>query len=284
MIKTSKTTPAQDAQARTGRGGRRAAAAGASGETRVAGTQSLSRALGLLKCIAGAHERGIELAELLEESGLDRSTAFRLVSGLAHAGFVEREADTKKYRLGIEAMQLGLTAMSRAPVLVNCRPMLQSLARQTEDTVFLVIRNGDYGHCLHMEEGSYPIKAHTLMVGSLRLLGVGTAGVALLATLPDAQIEALYRRHRDEYDSLGLSRLRMHELVERTRRQGYSESENLVTAGAGGVGAAFEIAHGHYAALSVASVLSRMNKTRRTWVAGLVLEEIRKWQGQRHNG
>ncbi len=255
-------------------------AAKGSAETGVAGTQSLSRALALLKCIGAAHERGIELAELLAATGLDRSTAFRLVSGLVHAGFVEREEDTKKYRLGIESMQLGLTAMSRAPVLVSCRPMLQSLARQTEDTVFLVIRNGDYGHCLHMEEGSYPIKAHTLMVGSLRLLGIGTAGLALLARLPDAEIDALYRRHRDEYDAAGLTRLRLLELVGRTRRQGYSESENLVTAGAGGVGAAFEISQGHYAALSVASVMSRMNKTRRTWVAGLVLEEVRKAEMQ----
>ncbi|SOY58569.1 putative transcriptional regulator [Cupriavidus taiwanensis] len=249
-------------------------------ETLVAGTQSLSRALTLLKCIGAAHERGIELAELLAATGLDRSTAFRLVSGLVQAGFVEREADTRKYRLGIESMQLGLTAMSRAPVLISCRPMLQSLARQTEDTVFLVIRNGDYGHCLHMEEGSYPIKAHTLMVGSLRLLGIGTAGLALLARLPDTEIDALYRRHREEYDAAGLTRLRLLELVARSRKQGYSESENLVTAGAGGVGAAFEISRGNYAALSVASVMSRMNKPRRSWVAGLVLEEIRKREMQ----
>lgn len=246
----------------------------------VAGTQSLSRALGLLKCVAAAHERGVDLAELLATTGLDRSTAFRLLAGLAHEGFVEREAVTRKYRLGIESMQLGLTAMSRAPVLVSCRPMLLSIARQTEDTVFLLIRNGDYGHCLHMEEGNHPIKAHTLLPGNLRLLGVGTACLALLAKLPDPEIDAIFTRHRVEYERMGITRQRMKDLVQRTRRTGYSETENMITAGAGGVGAAFEISRGNYAALSVASVLSRMGKSRREWIAALVREEIRRSQSR----
>lgn len=43
-------------------------------------------------------------------TALDRATAYRLVSSLVEFGLVTRDA-SRNYRLGIEAMQLGLAAM-----------------------------------------------------------------------------------------------------------------------------------------------------------------------------
>jgi len=49
------------------------------------------------------------------------------------------------------------------------------------DTVFLVIRQGDYCLCLHREEGHFPVKVFTTDVGGRRLLGLGAGGLALIA-------------------------------------------------------------------------------------------------------
>ena len=81
----------------------------------TAGAQSMRRALNLLRLLAEHHEDGITLTEVLSASGLERSTAHRLLSSLVEERFAERDPDSKAYRLGIDAMQLGFAAMRRAP-------------------------------------------------------------------------------------------------------------------------------------------------------------------------
>lgn len=237
------------------------------------GAQAVFRALSLLRHISHAHPQGVGIAELAAQAGLDRSTAYRLASSLVEFGLAERDA-TRHYRLGVEAMQLGLAAMRSAPVVERLRPIMRRLARRTEDTVFLVVRNGDYGHCLHSEEGGYPVKALVLQVGGMRVLGIGSAGSMLLSTLPDDEIAALYHRHQDEFDPRGLSLGDLRKLVQQTRRRGYADTADLVADGVSGVGMRFEFASGSQAALSVAAIRSRMTAERKAWIAQLIAEEL----------
>lgn len=239
------------------------------------GTQSLDRALGLLSLIEQSHQEGIELSWLVEKSKLDRTTVYRLVSALVQAGFVERNAMTKKYRLGVEAMQIGLMAMSRAPIVESCKPLMQLLAHETEDTVFLVVRNGDYAHCLHIEQGSFPVQAITQHVGGLRVLGLGTAGQALLATMSDLEIEGIYVRHREEYESHGLTLPQLKQAVKNIRVNGYAMTVDIITEGVCGVGVAFEITKGNYAGLSIAGIGSRFPAARCRAIATLIGVQLR---------
>jgi DNA-binding IclR family transcriptional regulator len=243
-------------------------------EPKVGGVQSVFRALRLLKLVALHHPSGIKVAGLAQAAGLERTTTYRLLAGLVEAGFVVR--DTRKvYSLGLESMQLGLTAMNRAPILERCRPMMQRLARLTEDTVFLVVRNGDFGHCVHYEEGSFPVRASVLQVGDLRLLGIGSAGVALLSTLPDKEIAAMYARHREEYAAKGFaSYLALQALAGNAKENGYSKSESLVIEGVSGTGVAFEITPGAFAAVSIAAIANRARDERRKWIASQMLEQL----------
>ena len=238
------------------------------------GTQAVDRALDLLRRVAGHHPAGVTVTALAAEAGLDRATAYRLASSLAASGFVERDP-RKRYRLGLQAMQLGLASMTRAPLVEACRPLMQRLARKTGDTVFLVVRNGDYAHCLHCEEGDYPIKALVLQIGGMRVLGVGSAGVTLASRLPDAEIEALHARHRSEFVPTGLSLPKLRSLVATARQQGYSSTTGLVNEGVGGVGMGFELKTGGHAAISIAAIRSRMGRERRLWMAELLSAELR---------
>ncbi|MEG0000744.1 IclR family transcriptional regulator [Comamonas sp.] len=238
------------------------------------GSQTVIRALTLLRHIAAIHPHGINVGTLAELAALDRATAYRLVSSLVEFGLVTRDA-SKNYRLGIEAMQLGLAAMRSAPIIDRVRPVMQRLARRTDDTVFLVVRSGDYGHCLHCEEGSYPVKALVLQVGGMRILGIGSAGVTLLSALPDDEVEALYKRHFEELKPRGPSIAQLKKLLGETRQRGYADTNDLVTDGVSGVGMRFEIETGSHAAISIAAINSRMSAQRKAWIAGLIAEELR---------
>jgi len=241
---------------------------------KLRGTQAVSRALSLLRIISRAHPQGIGITELAAMAELDRATTYRLVSSLVEFDLVERD-QARIYRLGVEAMQLGLAAMRSAPIVERVRPVMQRLARRTEDTVFLVVCSGDYGHCLHFEEGSYPVKTLVLQVGGMRVLGIGSAGVTLLSMFSDKQIESLYQRHQDEFRPRGPSFPQLKRLINDTRRRGYADTEGLVADGVSGVGMRFELSTGSQAAISVASIRSRMKPERKAWIANLIAEELR---------
>lgn len=238
------------------------------------GSQTVTRALTLLRHIAALHPHGVAIGTLAELTELDRVTAYRLVMSLVDFGLVMRD-ESKNYRLGIEAMQLGLAAMRSAPIIDRVKPVMQRLARRTDDTVFLVVRNGDYAHCVHCEEGSYPVKALVLQVGGMRVLGIGSAGVTLLSMLPDVEVDALYKRHHDEFTPRGPSMSQLKKLLNETRHRGYADTRDLVTDGVSGVGMRFEIDTGSHAAISIAAIRSRMPAQRKEWIANLIAEELR---------
>lgn len=238
------------------------------------GAQAVFRAIHLLKLVGLNHERGISLASLIAATGLDRATAYRLLGSLVQSGMLARGED-KLYRLGLESMQLGLATMSRAPIVERCRPMMIRLARRSEDTVYLVVRNGDYAHCVHYEQGAFPIKALVLQVGGLRLLGVGSAGTALMATLSNQELDGFHTRHASELPPERRSPAQLRHLAAQVRQQGYASTDNLVAEGVSGVGLSFQVTPGTYAAISVGAIRSRMDEERRGWIADIMKDELR---------
>lgn len=240
----------------------------------VTGAQSVHRALHVLKLVSDEHEHGITLGELEERSLLNRTTTYRLVQTLVSEGYVQRDPLSKKYHLGITAMQVGLTAMSRAPIIEPCIPIMREIADATDSAVFLTVRNGDYAQCLHSEQCSPPLRVLHMLVGNLRLLGLGTAGQALLATLEDDEVESLYRRHQSTYERNSLSPSALQRVVSYARTQGYTMAEGLVVNDVSAVAVPFEGAAGQFAALSVASVASKMKAPRRAALAEYLMTSV----------
>lgn len=224
----------------------------------ITGVQSATRILSLLR-IVGAHRGdGIRLRDVTELSGLDRSTAHRMLACLVDEGFVERIDSTKLYRLGLEALQWGFSSNGLATVVDRLRPMMQRLSRQTGDTVYLLVRSGDFALCLHREEGSYPIKVFTMDKGMRRPLGISAGGVAILALMPQEEVPEVYARNTAEYGRHGVSLAQFRRLVTRARSAGFSEMVHVSGEEARGVGRAFHLTQNSLAAISIASINSRM--------------------------
>lgn len=240
----------------------------------IDGAQSVRRALGLLKQLAEQHESGMRLSELVQTSGLVRSTTHRLLTCLAEEGFVEKDASGKRYRLGLQAMQLGFAVMNRMPLLEMFRPVMQRLARLSGDTVFLVIRQGDEALCLHRETGAFPVKVFTIDVGERRLIGVGAGGLAMLAELDDEEIKQIYTRNLNAYTQAGISEAQLWKGIKATRKEGYSETINAITHGVIGIGAAIPVGFGMQAALSFGAIASRMDVARRKELSKILLDAV----------
>lgn len=130
------------------------------------GTQSLLRALGVLRLVASHSGRGIRLADVVERSGLTKPTAHRLLQALEQEGFLAQDAASRLYHLGPEAYVIGTLAGDRYGFRRAALPSLARLAAASEDTAFLTVRRDLHGVCLHREEGSFPIRSYVLQVGS----------------------------------------------------------------------------------------------------------------------
>ncbi|MEO7242240.1 MAG: IclR family transcriptional regulator [Variovorax sp.] len=230
---------------------------------RINGAQSASKALALLKVVGSHHPQGVRLTDLIAQSGQDRSTTHRLLACLLEEGFLDRPAPSKLYRLGIEAMQLGLVSAGMTPVVERFRPTLQRIARETGDTVFLVVRSGDHALCLHRQEGPYPIKAFVVEPGMRRLLGVSSVGMSILASLPEGEVAATYTRHAAEYGRLGITLDKLQRMVRDTRKTGFAEMPDFRSDETNGVGCGFRLSRSSYAGISVAAINSRMPAARR---------------------
>lgn len=235
------------------------------------GTQSVSRALGLLDCIASSPREGVSLQQLQQSSGLDRTTAWRLVSALVQHGLAERDALSGHYRLGLQAMALGMASMREVPLVRACRPMMKALARMSGDNVFLVVRSGDFSHCLHLEEGSHVVPSFAMNVGSTRLLGLGVASIALLARLDDTALAAHFSTHEADYRSHDVGLAKLQRWVARTRESRYSF---MSAGGVAGVGVWFPFGSCGEAALSIVASRGRLPRSRSQALAETIMREI----------
>ena len=243
--------------------------------TPISGTRSAGKLLALLRLVGLHHPAGVRLRDLIAASGVDRSTAHRLLQCLVEEGFLERAAQGKLYRLGMESLQLGLglDTTGMAPVVERVRPVLQRIARQTGDTVFLILRNGDHALCLHREEGAHALKVPVVESGTRRLLGMSSVGIGVLARLPDEEVAAHHARHAAEYGRLDMPLARLRRFVQATRKQGYSEVTDMRTEETSGVGCAFMLSSNSFAGLSIAAINARMPPARRRELGAQLLHE-----------
>lgn len=239
------------------------------------GAQNMRRALQVLRALSRQHEDGMSVNEVVQATGLERSTAHRLLTCLVEEHFADRDEGSRRYRLGVDAMRLGFATLSRAPLVAKYEPLLQRLARISEDTVYLLARQGDYTVCLRREDGAFPVKIFSTRVGDLRPLGVGVGGMALLAAAGDEDVARIRAQHAQAFEAAGLSAERCDRVIARTRRTGYSEMVDTITQGVGGVGAVIPDPAGMpFAAISIAAIKPRMTPARRAELGELLMKSL----------
>lgn len=245
-------------------------------EAGLSGSQSVDRALGLLSLIGREPAEGLPLGEIVSGSGLNKPTTRRLLLALMRAGLVEQEPQTRRYCLGEEAFVLGVLAGRRHGVLDMAMDSLRRLSTDTKDTSFLTVRRENYAICLHREEGTYPVRTHALQSGDQHPLGVGAGSLAILAALPDDDVDRVIAANAAvllaRYPGFAPEAMRA-DIVE-TRERGFSLNPGRLVASSWGVGRAFRYPDGRIAgALSIAAIDSRMAPARQAELSGLLARE-----------
>ena len=240
----------------------------------VQGAQVVSRVGQVLRIVSESAPNGVSTSSLARQSGLTRPTAHRLLVSLAAEGFVDRDDGLGTWVLGPELYLMGSVAAARYDITAVAAQGVRSLARETGESAFLSARRGDETVCLLREDGSFPLRSFVLFEGVRFPLGVASAGMVILAYLPDSEITAYldYRwleKDRGAHDSTMAVRQR----ITLTRQTGWALNPGLILEGSWGMAAAIFDRHGLPAwALSITGVEARFADDRRAKLGNLLLE------------
>ncbi len=99
----------------------------------------LERALSLLGELTDGGS--LKLSELSERLHMSSSTVFRLLSTLANYGYVEHNASTGGYRLGLSCLELAHAFLRSNDIRKVALPILENLRDSSTETVHLAILN-----------------------------------------------------------------------------------------------------------------------------------------------
>jgi DNA-binding IclR family transcriptional regulator len=241
----------------------------------IQGTQSVSRAISLLRAVARHNESGARLSILARHVGLHAVTARRLLSVLVTEGLVSFDTQKKIYKIGIALYHIG-SAARQFQIRERFRSVLEKIADETEDTVFLFIRLGNDSLCVDRIEGRFPIRALTVDVGVSRPLGVGAGGLALIAFLPPDQFQEAFSANLNRYKFFrNLDPQVILDLARKSQKRGYVVSESFYWPGVTAVSVpVFDGQGGVTAAITVSAISARMNRTRQKLVLGIIKNHL----------
>jgi len=163
---------------------------------------SVENALDVLEALCEESE-DIQISRLSEKLGMNKTSVFRLLATFENRGYVEREEQTGRYRLGLSAYEIGQKLLSRMVLLRKARPIMERFARDCDEAIYLVVRRDREALFLDLADTTQQVKIVTL-VGHRFPLENTAAGLILLAHLPaeddpgmslqPGQRETLHRR------------------------------------------------------------------------------------------
>ena len=103
--------------------------------------ESADRVLRVLEAFEPS-EGDVTLGALAERLGLPKSSVHRVLATLVRRGFVERDASTRRYRLGIRLFELGSAAIRERGLHRAVHPALEELSSSTGETCHLAVLSG----------------------------------------------------------------------------------------------------------------------------------------------
>lgn len=235
----------------------------------------------VVRAVAGREPDGALTAEIARETGLARPTAHRLLTSLQGEGLLDRTVEGR-WLLGPELYLLGTAAARRYDVTAIAQPLVRRLAVETGESAFFSVRRGGETVCMLREDGSFPLRSHVLHEGIRFPLGVASAGLAILAFLPEPEVE----RHLAEAalaDGYGEAHAPgpLRDRLAETRRNGFAVNPGLIVEGSWGMGAAVFGPDGTpVGALSLTGVEHRFGAGRRPALGRLLLRCAHELSGR----
>lgn len=158
--------------------------------------KTLDTALKLLKLFE-TEEQTLSVTEISEATALPKSKVSRLLADFRANGFLEQDEQTRRYRVGLAAFELGSNYVKSQPLAHAALPVLRHIVDQTGHSTTLSVMRGDLILHILAVEGPHYIDGRW-RVGNRLPFHATSAGKVLLAGLTPAGFNAFISSHKLE--------------------------------------------------------------------------------------
>lgn len=133
------------------------------------------------------------VTEIAQALDVDKSTAFRLLSTLASRGFVVQDQDTRRYRLGLQIVELSRYVLDRIELRSLAKPWVKRLKQLTGESAHLAVLTDGRAVYIDQEESGATLSVNT-EIGRQAPIHCTAIGKSLLAYLPPEDLDRLLGR------------------------------------------------------------------------------------------
>jgi DNA-binding IclR family transcriptional regulator len=198
---------------------------------------SLERGLDLIELLAeDSTEKS--LSELSKKASFNQSTTHRVISALKSRGYVRQNPSNSKYRLTLKLFELGNKIMKRFNIKEAAEPILKELAKKTQESIYLIIRDGDDALCVDRIDGNPFFRILSLEIGGRQPLHLGAAPKVLLAFTDEYEIDRIIEeKGLEAWTAHTITNpIKLKDELNKIRKQGYAFSASDVTEGVAAIG------------------------------------------------
>lgn len=239
----------------------------------------LGKAFTLLQLLKPTNEqKEWSASELAHRSGYNVATTHRILQVMQKYGLVHQNRQNKKFSLGFTFAEYGYLARNIYTVNDFARPLMEELAQETEETVYLTILSPEQQAVLIDSIDSTHFLRLVEPIGLTLPLYIGAARKVLLAFMePDKQAELISQftwEARTQNTIVSESELRNE--IKHIREIGYAVSFGETTEGTAGVAAPIFGRSGVEASLTVAGPDVRFSEQTILEIAEQLIEKTKR--------
>ncbi len=153
--------------------------------------QSIERVFDILELLS--HEpKGLNLTKVGTSLSLHKSTVYRLLGVLKKRGYIEKEEESGRYRLGPGFVELASLLLNSVELKTEAEPHLRQLSQVTGQTVFLATLQDNEVVYLDKVESFNSLRKYSI-IGQRRPLFCTSLGKAMIMSLPAERMKELLK-------------------------------------------------------------------------------------------
>lgn len=171
------------------------------------------------------------VSELAVELGLAKSTISRLLSTLASEGFVIKDPETRKYRLGMSILALSGIITSHFEITKEAAPVVNKLVSELDETAHLTILDGTDTIYIHKEECAHAVRILTYL-GKRNPAYCTSSGKVLLAYSDESVVKEVVAKGFQSFTKNTItSEKQLRSNIKKIRENGYGHSQDEILEG-----------------------------------------------------
>lgn len=179
--------------------------------------------------ISRGSKKGSLLTELVNRTGLPRTTVVRTLNMLDELGWVIKDKQTGRFNLGMDLAAIGYSAISCNPIERVADTELSKLADELNQVVYLSVRTGLDMVCIGRYEGKAVIQVGRGGPGLRGPLGMTQSCFGIFSALSEQEVSEIIEANMKRYHKVeGFDETGFRKSIAETIKKGFGSFSNVV--------------------------------------------------------